>query len=173
MKSRINNRMKGFLIFSLFISLIAYVNQAFCQEFFMAKVITVNAEEKKVEVAPILSKQELDAGKKVRNIFVEANFALPDCVTAGALIRLWGEQLPGGVNTFIATDIRGCRGGGCQDPTGVRSRLSRKGKKYLNIKNDDSAKGMNKADSGLGNSDGNGGHGGNGNGGGGGGGGGR
>ena len=48
---------------------------------------------------------------------------LPKCAIPEAIIRLWGNREQTGKTLFIATDIRGCRNGGCTDPTGIRSRL--------------------------------------------------
>jgi uncharacterized membrane protein YgcG len=106
------------------------VNDSFCQDFFMGKVLSINSQKKEIEVAPQISTTKQESGIEDETVLVQSKIALPACVIIGANIRLWGKRLPGAINTFIATDIRGCRGGGCSDPTGVRSRLSRKGKQH-------------------------------------------
>ena len=154
--------------------MIAAVTQGYCQDFFMGKVLSFNTMEQEIEVAPQKSNnKKLESGFKGENVLVQSKIALPACVSTGANIRLWGEVLQGEINTFIATDIRGCRGGGCSDPTGVRSRLSRRGK-YARSNWDDSestGKSMDSNGRGSGSHGGNGGsgngHGGGGNGGGG------
>jgi len=102
----------------------------------MGKVLSVNSAKKEIEVSPHISTKKQESGIKGETVFVQSKIVLPACVIIGATIRLWGERLPGDSNTFIATDIRGCRGGGCSDPTGVRSRLSRKGKQHRRYWND-------------------------------------
>ncbi|WP_457574040.1 hypothetical protein [Desulfolithobacter sp.] len=57
-------------------------------------------------------------------ITVQADTALPGCVTPGETIRAWGTFTGKGTR-FEASDIRGTRGRFSNDPTGVRSRLER------------------------------------------------
>ena len=52
----------------------------------------------------------------------EGKTLLPGCVQVGEMVRVWGESMTVEAG-FFASDIRGCRGKGCSDPTGVRSRL--------------------------------------------------
>ncbi len=135
------------------------VTQGYCQDFFMGKVLSFNTIEKEIEVAPQSSNNtKLEPALKGEKVLVHSKIALPACVTTGADIRLWGEVLQGETNTFIATDIRGCRGGGCSDPTGVRSRLSRRGKHARSSWNDSDSTDKSMESNGRGN----GGHGGNG-----------
>lgn len=97
----------------------------------MGKVLSVNSARNEIEVVPeILTGDNSVSNATEENVLVQSKVALPACVTIGAKIRLWGERLPDDINTFIATEIRGCRGRGCSDPTGVRSRLSRRGKHF-------------------------------------------
>jgi len=101
-----------------------------CEDFFMGKVLSVNSAKNEIEVVPeVLKDNNSVSSATEENVLVQSKVALPACVITGAKIRLWGERHPDD-NTFIATEIRGCRGGGCSDPTGVRSRLSRRGKHH-------------------------------------------
>ncbi len=52
----------------------------------------------------------------------EGKALLPGCVQVGEMVRVWGESMTAEAD-FLASDVRGCRGKGCSDPTGVRSRL--------------------------------------------------
>ncbi len=111
----------------------------------MAKVVAVDSKKMIIEVLP------LEAGKAVHpdgesgqalvvriaeenNMVREGRRAgLPGCVRVGETIRIWGRKDRKSDKSFLATDIRGCRSGGCADPTGVRSRLlqGRKNKQRL------------------------------------------
>lgn len=48
-----------------------------------------------------------------------------DCLAVGRHVRVWGTDDPSGSSSLVASDIRGCGRAGCNDPTGVRARLSR------------------------------------------------
>jgi len=92
----------------------------------VARVLTVNPETLELTVVSSVNPgghitvriaEENDLPRKAEQVF------FPGCVTSGATIRLWGNSEQTKDMFFIATDIRGCRNGGCSDPTGVRSRL--------------------------------------------------
>lgn len=121
-----------FIIFFLY--LFSGAGSAFCQDFFMGKVLAVNLEKMEIEIVPLstekLSKTGSDNEAILVRIAEENNLpgegetvVFPRCVVVGDSIRLWGNRAKNGDHIFFATDIRGCRGGGCSDPTGVRSRL--------------------------------------------------
>ena len=123
-----SNRMVVMIATSLLFCIIWAPLRANGEDFFMGKVLSVNNAKNEIEVVPEgLPDNKSIASTKKESIFVQSKVALPACVIIGAKIRLWGKRLPDDIHTFIATDIRGCRGGGCSDPTGVRSRLSRRG----------------------------------------------
>ena len=123
-----------------FLYLFSGAGSAFCQDFFMGKVLAVDLEKMEIEIVPLSPGKLPEAGSDNEAILVriaeENNLPgegetvfFPRCVVIGDSIRLWGNKAQNGDHIFFATDIRGCRGGGCSDPTGVRSRLlqSRKG----------------------------------------------
>ncbi len=108
--------------------LVVDVTAAFSREFLMGEVLTVNHKTMEIEIQP----QELPENKasdiQSEMLSVEVQSNIPACATVGATIRLWGQYQKGtSSRKFLATEIRGCRGGGCSDPTGVRSRLSQGG----------------------------------------------
>jgi uncharacterized membrane protein YgcG len=118
---------------------------AFCQDFFVAKVLAVDSEKMTMEVLQLVAGKAGDTSSESGQVFsvhiAEQNslarngktVGLPGCVRVGENIRLWGRKSQNAENIFLATDIRGCRNGGCSDPTGVRSRLlqGRKNKQRL------------------------------------------
>lgn len=53
----------------------------------------------------------------------DGQVVFPGWVSPGATIRLWGNRGETEELLFLVTNIRGCKSGGCSDPTGVRSRL--------------------------------------------------
>lgn len=106
----------------------------------MGKVLAVDLEKMEIEIVPQAAGKSSTTDSNNEAILVriaeENNLPgesesvfFPRCVVVGDSIRLWGNRAENGDHIFFATDIRGCRGGGCSDPTGVRSRLlqSRKG----------------------------------------------
>lgn len=116
-------------------SLLLGLTPAFCQDFFVVKVLAVDSEKMTIEVLPLSAGKTGDTGSESGQAFIvriaEENslvrngrdVGFPGCVRVGENIRLWGWISQNVENLFLATDIRGCRGGGCFDPTGVRSRL--------------------------------------------------
>ncbi len=99
---------------------------ALCQEFLLAKVLAIDSARLELTIstpaAPntqitVRITEENDLPRDGKQLF------LPKCVVPGATIRLWGSRGPAEESLFIATSIRGCKNGGCADPTGVRSRL--------------------------------------------------
>ncbi|WP_457576796.1 hypothetical protein [Desulfomarina sp.] len=107
-----------------------------CQDFFSGKVLWVDRDRRELTVEVRHGTKLFGdlAGKKpvlVRiaennNLPVnESGILLPPCVSLGNTVRLWGVKVAGEPPFFVATDIRGCRGGACDDPTGVRSRLQK------------------------------------------------
>ncbi len=110
----------------LLLSLLFWATPALCQDFIVAKVLAVDAEKMELTV---VSPAGPDSQIIVR-IADESNLSLhdqgtvfPACVAPGETIRLWGSREQEETPHFFATDIRGCKSGGCSDPTGVRSRL--------------------------------------------------
>jgi len=164
--------------------------QACAQDFFVGKVLRVDRERSELALAPQYGAGLSGNGTilvrvaRVNNLPAENNrVVFPGCVKEGEIIRVWGKREQQAEDVFLATDIRGCRGGGCFDATGVRSRLLIKRRGFQGIfqdfdsvgdgEHDTDSRGRGNADhggSGAGNGGGNGG-GGNGGGGGGGGGG--
>ena len=107
---------------------------AFCQDFLMGKVLAVDPNKMEIEIAPLPAEKQSETG--VDNTIILVRIAeennlprdgrtvfFPRSVVVGERIRLWGSMVQNGNSVFVATDIRGCRGRGCSDPTGVRSRL--------------------------------------------------
>jgi len=126
---------------------------AFCQDFCMGKVQAVDLEKMEIEIVPLTTGIQSAKGADNKPILVRIadennlpgegeDVVFPRCVVVGDSIRLWGNRVHNGDHLFFATDIRGCRGGGCSDPTGVRSRLlqSRKNSQR-HRQNDDAGKG--------------------------------
>lgn len=125
-----------FSIFSVifFLFLISGAGSGYCQDFLMGKVLAVDLEKMEFEIVPLStgkrSPKDADNKSILVRIAEENNLpgegedvVFPRCVVVGDSIRLWGNRVQNGDHIFFATDIRGCRGGGCSDPTGVRSRL--------------------------------------------------
>ena len=112
----------------------------------MAKVLAVDSEKMTMEVLPLAAGKtvhpDAESGRAIvvriaeeNNLTRNGNRAgLPGCVRIGETIRLWGRKDRNIENSFLATDIRGCRSGGCSDPTGVRSRLLQGRKKNQRFK---------------------------------------
>ena len=107
---------------------------AYCQDFFVGKVVAVDVQKMEIEVEPQSSLQlfkEVEGRHTVTVRLSKSNSIktndrsspFPECVVPGKKIRLWGEKEKSSFRVFVVTDIRGCGGGGCQDSTGVRSRL--------------------------------------------------
>ncbi len=114
------------ITFTVFILLLSAASPAFSQEFFVARVLEVSSENLELVV---ISTKDTDSKVTVRIAGQndlprhEGQTFFPDCVAPGETIRLWGSNETTDDPYFLATDIRGCRKGGCSDPTGVRSRL--------------------------------------------------
>lgn len=117
-----------------FLYLFPGAGSAYCQDFFMGKVLAVDLERMEIEIVPLSIGKQSHKGSDNKAFFVriaEENnlpeegetIVFPRCVVVGDTIRLWGNRVQNEEHIFYATDIRGCRGGGCSDPTGVRSRL--------------------------------------------------
>lgn len=117
--------MKGFYIHFLLLFLL-FSTPAHCQDFIVARVLAVSHNTLELIVA---SEEEL--AQEIRVVVAKDNglpqadgrTVFPECVVKGADIRLWGETVT--QNLFVAQDVKGCRHGGCVDPTGVRSRLKK------------------------------------------------
>lgn len=121
---------------------------ALCQDFFMGKVLAVDPEKMEITIAPLstgrVSETDLSHEPVQVRIAEDNNLPmgdetvfLPRCVVVGEKIRLWGRRGKHGEHLFFATDIRGCRGGGCSDPTGVRFRLLQGRKHKMRHRNSD------------------------------------
>ena len=100
----------------------------------MGKVLAVHPNKMEIEIAPLPPGKPSETGVDNTTILVriaeENNLPrdgetvfFPRFVVVGERIRLWGRMVQNGAPLFVATDIRGCRGRGCSDPTGVRYRL--------------------------------------------------
>jgi uncharacterized membrane protein YgcG len=110
------------------------VRCAFSQDFFIGEVLGMDTKRGEISLAP-LATNDVSTGsghEEVVRIEVSQEFLLrrrgksrffPGCVEVGKTIRLWGQDLRASRGVFVVTEIRGCRGGGCSDPTGVRLRL--------------------------------------------------
>ncbi len=167
-----------------FLCLFLGVAPGFCQDILVGKILTIDSEKMEFEVVP-LSPSDNDTIlvriAEAHNLPMDnTGVSFPGCVVVGESVRLWGTQSVDDAHLFLTTDIRGCRGGGCSDPTGVRSRLlrARKGNKHRRSSadsewQDSDVDGVDGAAQGGNGRGGNGGGGGSGGGGGGGGGGGR
>ena len=113
-------------ITTILLILLLWVNSAFCQDFLVARILTVNYESLELTVVT-----EADPDTPIAVQFAPENELprdgeqafLPKCATPGETVRLWGNRNQSADPLFIATDIRGCRYGRCSDPTGIRSRL--------------------------------------------------
>ncbi len=126
---------RSFMV-SILLLLCFGVRPGACQDFLVAKVLDVHVEQMEIEVSPVGRMTESLAAKPGEILLVqvadknnlpqkEGRVSFPGCVVIGDTIRLWGAYARGRADRFMVTDIRGCRGGGCLDPTGVRSRLRR------------------------------------------------
>lgn len=126
---------RHFAVFVL-ISSILWTKTGVCQDFFSGKVLRVDRDRRELTVEPRHGEKLFGdlAGKKQVLVRIaennnlpknEAGTFLPLCVAPGNTIRLWGVKVAGEQPFFVATDIRGCRGGVCDDPTGVRIRLQK------------------------------------------------
>ncbi len=119
-------------------------------EFLYGQVVEVNRDAQEfvlVSLSP--DKEDTDLSGNTARIRVKAMGAmlpqseegdsfLPGCVQVGKRVRVWGETPASGAS-FLATDVRGCGGMGCSDPTGVRSRLQKdKKRNYWNQGTDSS-----------------------------------
>lgn len=100
----------------------------------MGKVLAVDMQRMEIQLAPRKSGKMAHPFSENEKILVrlakENNLpresdevVFPGCVSLGMTIRLWGTRASTEEGIFVVTDIRGCRGKGCSDPTGVRSRL--------------------------------------------------
>ena len=119
------------LILHLFFYEVTPVN---CQEYFVGTVVAMDAQKMEIEVEPQYPLQIFGAAQNRGNVIVRLEGLknvqvrgrggpFPDCVFPGNSIRLWGVRETSSERIFVVTDIRGCGGGGCQDSTGVRSRI--------------------------------------------------
>ncbi len=136
MQCRANNR--AFTVgatVALLIFLFA-AESGYCQQFIKARVADVDTSSMELTVMllsdPTVEQQKSEPGTVTvrladkNNLPVEKGITrFPGCVVKGDIIRLWGKEEPDNSSLFWVTDIRGCRHGGCSDPTGVRSRLTR------------------------------------------------
>ncbi len=121
-------------IFSIVLFLLLTAPAVFAQEFMVARVLEVNQQSLELTVIPTTESKNKITVRVAGNNALPRNdkqYFFPGCVVQGAIIRLWGSTAKEDSQYFLATDIRGCRKGGCSDPTGVRSRL-RKIRKYEN-----------------------------------------
>lgn len=108
---------------------------AFCQEFLMARVLTIDPEALELTVVtPADPDSQITVRIAEKNVLPQSDQGIffPRCVAQGSTIRIWGTREELETPLFVASEIRGCGGSGCSDPTGVRLRLrkDRKHKKH-------------------------------------------
>jgi len=115
-------------LFSIILFFATGIVPVFCQDFLVAKVQEMDSAKLKLTV----KSTAIPATEYTVRIAVENDLpresgrtVFPECVATGETVRLWGHAEDSDDSLFIANDIRGCRHGGCSDPTGVRSRLSK------------------------------------------------
>lgn len=111
----------------LLLLLLLSASPALCQDFITAKIVAVDPGKLELTiVTPTNPDNQITVRIAKKNDLPQAarGTFFPGCVTPGATIRLWGSSSKQADDPFfVATDIRGCKSGGCSDPTGVRSRL--------------------------------------------------
>jgi len=119
-----------------FLCLFLGVAPGFCQDILIGKILRIDSDKMEFEVVPLSPSPSslfpsdndtiLVRIAKIHNLAKDdTGVSFPGCVVVGESVRLWGTQSVNDDHLFLTTDIRGCRGGGCSDPTGVRSRLLR------------------------------------------------
>lgn len=135
MKRKISEGVIAVQVIILMITLFTGAGSVCAQDFLIGKVLSINEGTMEITLAPFSSKGTSDAVSGEDTVLVriaEVNTlqdsaktaGFPGCVVVGETIRLWGKEADALGKTFLATDIRGCRGNGCSsDPTGVRARL--------------------------------------------------
>jgi hypothetical protein len=110
---------------------------AFSEDFLAGTVLAVDNEKMEIRLIPVsqagsINDHEQNASVTIRYstdslvINKRGAYVLPGCVYPGGMIRVWGQMDNTG-KIFLATDIRGYRGRGHFDPTGVRRRLHKMG----------------------------------------------
>lgn len=105
-------------------------DKAPCQDFLHGEILAVDKENMQITLRPGGSTADAVAEITVRlpaKIMFSgqsAKMRLPGCVVPGNRVRVWGKASIESWQ-FTATDIRGCGGDACNDPTGVRIRLFR------------------------------------------------
>ena len=111
----------------------------FSEEFLSGQVVEVNNKEMefviqcKEQQNNKVNEEKSENNKKIlirvakKNVFVKKNGRLvfPECIKTGDQIRVWGAWGNNKQNILLAHDIKGCKGGGCSDPTGIMLRLKR------------------------------------------------
>ncbi len=117
----------------LLVCIFSGVGTLYGEEFLLGRVVEVDYEKLKIDVSPQRTGQEQEKLELAGYITVHLapenavlhrnGSVVPQCVYPGSLIRVWGSWEEQGGKDFLASDIRGCRGGGCSDPSGVRMRL--------------------------------------------------
>lgn len=110
------NKMASLLMASLVAGVVLITPVPGRAEMLMGTVVHVDRTHQSFTLKP-----ESGGGE---TITVQADTALPGCVTPGEMIRVWGTFTGKGAR-FEASDVRGMRGRFRNDPTGVRSRLER------------------------------------------------
>lgn len=136
------------IITPIILFLLFWTQTASCQEFLVARVLTVDPETLQLTV-----ESATDPGNTMVVQVAAVNdlpssggqIFLPECATPDAMIRLWGSRAQTEDSPFVATDIRGCGNGGCSDPTGIRSRL-RKNRTYQHTSAEE---GLNRSGTGM------------------------
>lgn len=121
------------LLFLFFVSPIV-TGGASAQEFLSGQIIKANIETMEIVIGSY-DHHNRESGSQQRILIRPAKDNIlpkqggkslfPDCVIEGDQIRIWGDWQNGEQDVFLAHDIRGCKGGGCSDPTGIMSRLKR------------------------------------------------
>ena len=125
-----------FIIFFLFLSLLV-PSWGGAEEFLSGQIVGMN--EQKMEFVIQCENQQNNKEKKTennrnilirvtkKNVLVKKNgkSVFPECIKTGDQIRVWGAWGNNKQNILLAHDIKGCKGGGCSDPTGIMLRLKR------------------------------------------------
>ncbi len=124
-----------FFLLTIAFALVGEVGPVSAQDFIAGTVVSADIKKMEIEIIPLVNAPTNDDEKEKKNITArlsDENLVVnrlgkrvfPGCVYPGGIIRLWGHMDQG---VFLATDIRGWRGRGRSDPTGVRRRLLRGG----------------------------------------------
>jgi hypothetical protein len=114
--------MRGYLVILICFLLNLAAVSATATEVFFGTVKSVEAETG--EVVLELDDQFDEHTGNPKEITMQISGSMPEYMSPGRTVRIWGEYIGGNTNAFKVVHIRGAGGrGGMSDPTGVRSRL--------------------------------------------------